>query len=49
MNIDRTLVLIKPDAVARGLTGQILDRYLRRSLRIVTMQTIVPSRELATA
>ena len=46
LNIERTLVLIKPDAVDRGLTGQILDRYLRCSLRIVTMQTIVPSREL---
>lgn len=46
MNIERTLVLIKPDAVSRGLTGKILDRYLQRSLRIVTMRTIIPTPEL---
>jgi nucleoside-diphosphate kinase len=34
---ERTLVLIKPDAVARGLVGEILARYERKSLRIVAM------------
>ena len=34
---ERTLVLIKPDAVSRGLVGEILARYERKSLRIVAM------------
>ncbi|QGF24982.1 nucleoside-diphosphate kinase [Raineyella fluvialis] len=34
----RTLVLIKPDAVARGLVGTILERYERKSLRIVALE-----------
>ncbi|WOQ18250.1 nucleoside-diphosphate kinase [Raineyella sp. W15-4] len=34
----RTLVLIKPDAVARGLIGAILERYERKSLRVVAME-----------
>lgn len=34
----RTLVLIKPDAVARGLVGPILARYESKSLRIVAME-----------
>lgn len=34
---ERTLVLIKPDAVARGLVGEILARYEHKSLSIVVM------------
>jgi nucleoside-diphosphate kinase len=34
---ERTLVLIKPDAVRRGLVGEILARYERRGLSIVVM------------
>jgi nucleoside-diphosphate kinase len=34
---DRTLVLLKPDAVERGLVGEILSRFERRNLRIVAM------------
>jgi nucleoside-diphosphate kinase len=34
---DRTFVIIKPDAVERGLTGEILARFERRGLRIVAM------------
>ena len=34
---ERTLVLIKPDAMARGLAGEILARYERKSLSIVEM------------
>lgn len=33
----RTLVLVKPDAVARGLVGAILARYETKELRIVAM------------
>lgn len=34
---ERTLVLIKPDAVRRGLVGEILRRYERKGLTIVVM------------
>ncbi len=34
----RTLVLLKPDAVRRGLVGAIVERYERRGLTIVAMQ-----------
>ncbi|NDL58938.1 nucleoside-diphosphate kinase [Phytoactinopolyspora mesophila] len=35
---ERTLVLIKPDAVSRGLVGEILSRYERKNLTIVAME-----------
>jgi len=35
---ERTFVLIKPDAVRRGLTGTVIDRFERRGLGIVTLQ-----------
>src|SRR6185436_6763449 len=34
---DRTLVLLKPDAVERGLVGEILSRFERKGLTIVAM------------
>jgi nucleoside-diphosphate kinase len=34
---DRTLVLLKPDAVERGLVGQILSRFEAKGLKIVAM------------
>ncbi len=34
---DRTLVLLKPDAVERGLSGQILSRFEAKGLKIVAM------------
>ncbi|CAA9567926.1 MAG: Nucleoside diphosphate kinase [uncultured Thermomicrobiales bacterium] len=43
----RSLVIIKPDAVQRGLTGEILARYERRGLRIVALKLEVVSRETA--
>ena len=33
--MDRTLILVKPDAFARGLTGEIIARFERKGLRIV--------------
>lgn len=35
---DRTLVLIKPDGVARGLVGEVLSRIERKGFRIVAME-----------
>lgn len=34
---ERTLILVKPDGVARGLVGEVLGRIERRGLRIVAM------------
>lgn len=34
---DRTLVLLKPDAVERGLVGEILGRFEKKGLRIVSL------------
>jgi len=36
--MDRTLVICKPDAVERGLVGEILSRFERRQLRIVAAE-----------
>jgi len=44
---ERTLVIIKPDAVQRGLIGEIVNRYEKRGLRIAAMQLAVITREQA--
>jgi nucleoside-diphosphate kinase len=36
--MERTLVLIKPDAVRRGLTGRVLTRFEEKGLAIVAME-----------
>jgi nucleoside-diphosphate kinase len=38
MPIQRTLVLLKPDAVRRGLVGKLLDRYESRGLTILALE-----------
>lgn len=45
--MERTLIIIKPDAVQRGLTGEILKRFEARGLRIIGMKFMQVSRELA--
>jgi len=45
--VERTLIIIKPDAIQRGLTGEILGRFEQRGLRIVGMKFMAVSRELA--
>lgn len=45
----RTLVLIKPDAVARGLVGAVLSRYETKGLRIVAMEHRSIDAEMADA
>ncbi len=44
--IERTLVLLKPDAVERGLTGEIIKRFEQRGLKIVALKMLKPTREL---
>lgn len=41
--MERTLVLIKPDAVQRGIVGEILTRFERVGLKIVGMKMIEPT------
>ena len=45
--MERTLILVKPDAFARNLTGEILARFERKGLRIVAMRLLTMDRELA--
>jgi nucleoside-diphosphate kinase len=45
--MDRTLILVKPDAFARGLTGEIIARFERKGLQIVGLRALSVSRELA--
>jgi nucleoside-diphosphate kinase len=45
--MDRTLILVKPDAFARGLTGEIIARFERKGLRIVALRAMTVSTELA--
>jgi nucleoside-diphosphate kinase len=45
--VERTLVIIKPDAVQRGLIGQIIHRFERRGLRIAAMKFMQIDEDLA--
>jgi len=45
--MDRTLILVKPDAFARGLTGEILARFERKGLEIAALRRMTVTRELA--
>ncbi len=45
--IEKTLVLIKPDAVKRGLIGEVIKRFEQRGLRIIGMKMVWPEKEFA--
>jgi nucleoside-diphosphate kinase len=45
--VERTLVLIKPDGVERGLVGEIVSRFERRGLRLVAAQLRTLDRDTA--
>jgi len=45
--MERTLILVKPDAFARGLTGEIVARFERKGLKIVAMRHLTVTKELA--
>jgi nucleoside-diphosphate kinase len=45
--MERTLVLVKPDGVQRGLIGEVVSRLERRGLRLVAAKFIQVSNELA--
>ncbi len=43
--MERTLILIKPDAIQRGLIGRIISRFESRGLKIIGMKMLKMSRE----
>jgi nucleoside-diphosphate kinase len=45
--VDRTLILVKPDAFARGLTGEIIARFERKGLKIVALQHMTMAADMA--
>lgn len=47
--MDRTFIICKPDAVARGLVGEILARFERRDLKIVALEMRVIDEKTARA
>ena len=46
-DVTRTLILVKPDAFERGLTGEILARFERKGLRIVALRQLAIDDEFA--
>jgi nucleoside-diphosphate kinase len=46
--MDRTLILVKPDAFARGLTGEIIARFERKGLRIAALEQRTLDEDIAT-
>ena len=49
MHAEETLILVKPDGVARGLTGEILRRIEAKGYTIADLRMTVPTRELLEA
>jgi nucleoside-diphosphate kinase len=45
--LERTLILVKPDAFGRGLTGEILARFERKGLRIMALKLLTTPRDTA--
>lgn len=44
---ERTFVMIKPDAVQRGLVGEIIGRFEQRGIKLVGLKLVAVDRELA--
>jgi nucleoside-diphosphate kinase len=47
MAVERTLAIVKPDAVAKGATGEILKRIETRGLKIIALKKLQLSEQLA--
>jgi nucleoside-diphosphate kinase len=45
--LDRTLILVKPDAFERGLTGEVIASFERKGLKIVALKHMVVQRDQA--
>jgi nucleoside-diphosphate kinase len=44
---ERTLILVKPDGVQRGLVGEIITRFERKGLKLIAMKMIWPDKTMA--
>ncbi|RME53380.1 nucleoside-diphosphate kinase [Candidatus Woesearchaeota archaeon] len=44
---EQSLVLLKPDAVQRGLVGEIISRFERCGLKLIAMKMVYPNEQLA--
>ena len=47
MAMETTLIILKPDAVQRGIMGQVLDRFERKGLRVVGAKMMMVPRAMA--
>ena len=45
--MERTLILVKPDGVQRGLVGEIIGRFERKGLKVVGLRLLMVSTEMA--
>ena len=45
-NIERTLILVKPDGVARSLVGEVVSRIENKGYQIVGLKMMTPTREI---
>jgi nucleoside-diphosphate kinase len=45
--VERTLIILKPDAVQRGLIGELVGRFERRGLKIAAAKFMLTPRDLA--
>jgi nucleoside-diphosphate kinase len=45
--MDRTLILVKPDAFARNLTGEIVARFERKGLKLAALKLMTATEDLA--
>jgi nucleoside-diphosphate kinase len=45
--MERTLILVKPDAFARNLTGEIIARFERKGLRLAALKQMTMTADLA--
>ena len=45
-NIERTLILVKPDGVARSLVGEVIARVENKGYKIVGLKMLTPTREI---
>lgn len=44
--VERTLILVKPDGVQRGLIGEVISRFERRGLKLVAMKFMLPTESI---
>jgi len=47
IRFERTLCIIKPDGVMRGLIGEIIQRFERTGLKVIALKMLVPTKEQA--